>query len=193
MSSGNSNGKSSAAGVIGYFDSPDAILSGMKKVKAANFKNFDAFTPFPVHGLEHAQGLKRSFLPWVTFFGGLTGLTIGMGFQYWTSAVDWPINVGGKPFFSWPAFVPVAYEVTVLLAGLSTVAAMLLVNGLPNLKKRTFSVSLTVDKFAIIIEADRGAQNGKYRPYSENDAIEVLKLAGASGVKAVTDSGWFEN
>src|SRR4051812_44111838 len=86
------------AGVIGFFPSASTIVDGMKRIREAKYENFDAYTPFPVHGLEHAQGLKRSALPYVTFVAGLAGCTLGFLLQYWTSAVDWPLVVGGKPF-----------------------------------------------------------------------------------------------
>ena len=128
------------AGVLGFFDDPQSLIDAMNQVREANYESFDAFTPYPVHGLDAAQGLKRSPLPYVTFVAGATGFMLAVALQYWTSAVDWPLNVGGKPFYSWPAFVPIMFELTVLLAGLSTVAGMLVLNGLPNIKKKIFDV-----------------------------------------------------
>jgi hypothetical protein len=152
----------------------------MKKIKAENFQNFDAYTPFPVHGLDHAQGLKRSPIPYVTFVAGITGTACAFALQYWTSAVDWPINVGGKPFNSWPAFVPVMFEVTILFAGLSTFGALLFFCKLPNLKRKAFDPEITRNKFAIMIE-----------DASEQEATDALKKAGASGIRSVRFEGWF--
>lgn len=184
------------AGVIGYFDAPGKLLEATRKVREAKWGKIDAFTPYPVHGLEHAQGLRRSFLPWVTFGAGLTGLICGATLQYWTSAVNWPIIVGGKPMNSWPAFVPVAYEATILFAGLATVAAMLIANGLPNIRRRAFDPALTRDRFALLIEAPTEAQAKRleklgYRKFSESDAAQALKSVGASGVETVYSEGWF--
>ena len=123
---------SQLAGVIGFFSDPHDLLKATEKVRDSHFKNFDAFTPYPVHGMDAAQGLKRSPLPFVTFAAGLTGCTLGFMLQYWTSVVDWPLIVGGKPFNSWPAFVPIMFECTILFAGLATVGGMFLLNGLPN-------------------------------------------------------------
>ena len=134
------------AGVLGFFDDPQSLIDAMNQVREANYESFDAFTPYPVHGLDAAQGLKRSPLPYVTFVAGVTGFILAVTLQYWTSAVDWPLNVGGKPFFSWPAFVPIMFELTVLLAGLSTVAGMFVLNGLPNIKKKVFDPSLTCNR-----------------------------------------------
>jgi hypothetical protein len=189
------------AGVVGFFDSPDALVSATRKVREARYQYFDAFTPYPVHGLDAAQGLKRSPLPYVTFGAGLTGCTLGFLLQYWTSAIDWPLNVGGKPFNSWPAFVPVMFELTILFAGLSTVAAMFLLNGLPNTRRKAFDPAITRDKFALFIEAppvsedeegDEAAARAKgFKRFAESEAADFLKAAGAREVRSVQAEGWF--
>lgn len=190
----------SLAGVLGFFDDSHALVHGMTQVRDARYQYFDAFTPFPVHGLEAAQGLKRSPLPWVTLFAGATGCSLGFLFQYWTSAIDWPLIVGGKPFNSWPAFVPIMFELTVLFAGLCTVGAMFAFNGLPNIKRRGFDPALTRDRFAILIEAsgkleedDQAAQSkaAQFKKFDENEAMEFLKKAGAKEVRKVYAEGWF--
>ena len=139
--------------VIGFFLDSSALVAATKKVREAGYSSFDAFTPFPVHGLDTAQGLKRSPIPYVTFVFGITGTTLAFLFQYWTSAMDWPINVGGKPLNSWPAFVPIMFEVTILLGGLSTVAALFALCKLPNIKKSLIDPSITRDRFALVIES----------------------------------------
>lgn len=185
------------AGVIGYFDEPGKLMEAAQSAREARFGSIDTFTPYPIHGMEAAQGLRRSFLPWVTFGAGLTGVVCGYLLQYWTSAVDWPLNVGGKPLNSGPAFIPVTFEATVLFAGLFTVGAMFLVNGLPNIKRRAFDPRLTRDRFALLIEAPSERQSAAlekrgYRKFSEGDAQEFLKKAGAQGVQAVYTEGWFD-
>jgi len=190
------------AGVIGFFDSESALIEATEKVKNANYQYFDAFTPYPVHGLDAAQGLKRSPLPFVTFAAGLTGVTLGFLLQYWTSAVDWPLNVGGKPFNSWPAFVPVMFECTILFAGLATAGGMFLFNGLPNVKRKIFDPKITRDRFAIVIEAPADVDDveaeaelkkkgKKFKPFEESEALDFLKKAGAKEVKSVYSEGWF--
>jgi len=179
------------AGVLGFYEDPQALIAAMKKVREANYESFDAFTPYPVHGLEAAQGLKRSPLPYVTFVAGMTGFMLAFGLQYWTSAVDWPLNVGGKPFFSWPAFVPVMFELTVLLAGLATVAGMFILNGLPNIKSKAFDPALTNNRFAILIGASRASDTGRFKSFQEGEALEFLKKLGASEVRTVYQEGWF--
>jgi len=187
------------AGVLGFFDDPQSLIDAMNQVREANYESFDAFTPYPVHGLDAAQGLKRSPLPYVTFVAGVTGFILAVTLQYWTSAVDWPLNVGGKPFFSWPAFVPIMFELTVLLAGLSTVAGMFVLNGLPNIKKKGFDPSLTCNRFAIVIEVPQlklidgvpAPQSSKFKSFHEAEAAEFLKKAGAKEVRTVFQEGWF--
>ncbi len=173
------------AGVLGFFDDSHALLEATKKTRDANWERFDAYTPFPVHGMEHAAGLKRSWLPYVTFCAGLTGLCCAFWLQYWTSAVSWPINVGGKPLNSWPAFVPVVFEFTVLFAGLATVGAMFIVNQLPNITRRSFDPALTRDRFALIIEPS------KKTVFDSSQAENFLKELGAREVRAVYNEGWF--
>jgi Protein of unknown function (DUF3341) len=185
------------AGVLGFFENADAVLAATEKVKNANYGHFDVFTPYPIHGLEHAQGLKRSPIPYVTFIAGLTGFLLAFLFEYWTSAVDWPINVGGKPYNSWPAFVPIMFELTVLFAGLCTVGAMFAFNGLPNLRRKAFDPSLTNNRFAIVIETpppagmDAQSASKSFKAFSESEAAQFLKQAGASEVRSVYSEGWF--
>lgn len=191
-------GVKSLSGVVGFFKQPHDLVVAAEKIRQAGYKFFDAYSPFPVHGLDKASGIKRSFLPYVTFAAGATGATLGFGLQYWTSAVDWPLIVGGKPFNSWPAFVPVTFEFTVLLAALSTVGAMFIANGLPNMTKRAFDPGITNDKFAMVIEvppahdetdSEEVAKVGK--KFVEAEAQEFLKKLGAYEVKSVYNEGWF--
>jgi hypothetical protein len=186
------------AGVLGFFESPEQILVATAKVKSANYRYFDVFSPYPIHGLDHAQGLKRSPIPYVTFIAGLTGFLLAFLFEVWTSSVDWPINVGGKPYNSWPAFVPIMFELTVLFAGLSTVGAMFAFNGLPNMKRKAFDPSLTNNRFAIVIENPPGAgmdtrvaKSSGHKEFSESEASQFLKQLGASEVRTVYAEGWF--
>ena len=177
--------KKEMAGVLGFFDEPGVLLEATKKTREARWDSFDAYSPYPVHGLEHAAGLKRSWLPYVTFCAGLTGTCLAFVLQYWTSAVDWPTNVGGKPLNSWPAFVPVMFELTVLFAGLCTVAAMFIANRMPNITRRGFDPRLTRDRFALILEP------AKNKAFDESAATNFLKGLGAKEVRTVYNEGWF--
>lgn len=202
--------KQKLAGVVGFFDTASALMEATKKVRDANYESFDAFTPYPVHGLEKAQGLKRSPLPFVTLGAALTGFMCAILLQGWTSVIDWPLNVGGKPFWSWPAFVPIFFELTILFAGLCTVGGMFLLNGFPNTKKRAFDNNITRDRFAIMIDAPRlktqeelndmddnevaryQARLARHKAFEESEAKEYLNSIGAQEVKSVEERGWFE-
>lgn len=140
-----------AHGAVAYFKTSAEILKAAKAATAKGFKNAETYTPFPIHGMEDALGLKPSIVPWATFIGGLTGFCVALHLQVWTSAYDWPIIVGGKPFVSLPAFIPILFELTVLLAGLSTAGFMLFLNGLPNFNPNPFDPRITDDRFALYI------------------------------------------
>jgi hypothetical protein len=194
------NKTQSAAGIIGFFDAAEHLLQAMRQVKDAQYENFDAFTPYPIHGLEAAQGLKRSPIPYITFIAGLTGGLLGFLLQFWTSAVDWPLIVGGKPFNSWPAFIPITFELTILFAALASAGAMIIFNGLPNIKRKAYHPSLTNNRFAIVIEAPLPIEEDdvkaierakKFKPYSESEASEFLRKLGAKDVQTVFAEGWF--
>lgn len=140
-----------AHGAVAYFTTSAAILEAARAATNKGFANVEAYTPFPIHGMDEALKLKPSIVPWATFFGGLTGFALATHLQIWTSAYDWPINVGGKPLISGPAFIPIMFELTVLLAGLSTAFFMFVLNGLPNGNPNPFDPRTTDDRFALYI------------------------------------------
>ena len=168
------------SGVAGIFNDEFKILEAAEKMRLAGYKKFDAITPFPVHGMEEAVGIKRSWIPFVTFVFGLTGLSAGLGLQYWTSAVSWPINVGGKPLFSIPAFIPVTFELTILFAALSSVITMFIVNGLPTKNPPIIDPDLTSHKFALWVPEDEEG-------YSVEKVEAFMKELGADEVKRVAE------
>jgi len=110
---------------IGFFEDEHDVLAAVRECRTRGIPIVDVVSPYPVHHLDEALGIKPSRLPWVTLVGGAIGLGLGLWLQYWTAGVNWPLNVGGKPLDSLPAFVPVAFELTILLAGLGTAAALL--------------------------------------------------------------------
>ena len=144
--------------LIGIFDSEDAILGVTDAARRRGLKIVDVFAPYAVHGLDKAMGLQRSKLPWVCFVLGLTGAALKVWFEYWTTASDWPINVGGKPWDSLPAFVPITFEVMVLFAGISTVLAFFGMSRLwPGRKPVILDARVTNDRFALVLEEDNAA------------------------------------
>lgn len=167
-------------GVVGFYLDEHALMEACRKTRMAGYTQFDAITPYPVHGIEEAIGIRRSFIPWVTFIMGSIGCAFGLWLQYWTSAVSWAINVGGKPFFSWPAFIPITFELTILLGALSSVAALFAACGLPKVDPPILDPALTCHKFAIFIpEGDTGFERAR--------AEQHLKSVGASDVRFVSN------
>ncbi len=104
----------------GFFEDEHDLLNAARECRERGIPVVDVVSPFPIHGLDDVLGIRPSRLGWVTFAAGATGLSFGFFLQYWTAAVDWPLNIGGKPLDSMPAFIPVAFELTVLFAGLGT-------------------------------------------------------------------------
>lgn len=144
-------------GLLAEYDSPTAILSASRKIRDAGFSRWDTFTPFPVHGIDKAMGIKMTILPWFVLVAGLTGLASAILLQWWTNSYDYPWLISGKPIWSIPANVPIMFEMTVLFAGLTTLIGMLVLNNLPlpshplDFVKR-FARS-TDDRFFLLIEA----------------------------------------
>src|SRR5262245_4345289 len=118
-------------GLMAEFDSPDTLKEAAHKAHQAGYRKMDAYSPFPIEGLDEALGLKPSRLSLIVLIGGLTGIALGYGLQYWISVIDYPVMVGGKPFHSWPAFIPVTYELMILSASIAATVGMLVLNGLP--------------------------------------------------------------
>jgi len=112
-------------GVIGLYDDPNSLIGAAEAVRDAGYRKWDCHTPYPVHGLDDAMGLKPSPMPYICLGMGGVGVGLALLMQWWMSAVDYPVRIGGKEFFSWPAFVPITFEVFVLLAAVSTFVGMI--------------------------------------------------------------------
>lgn len=149
--------KSARYGLLAEFDSAEALLKATRRAYEAGYRKMDAFTPFPVEGLDAALGFHRTGLPWIALIAGVIGAVGGFALQYWTSVIDYPINVGGRPLNSWPSFIVVSFELTILLAAGGTVLGMLALNGLPMPYHPVFNVSefklASNDRFFLCIEA----------------------------------------
>jgi mono/diheme cytochrome c family protein len=144
-------------GLLAEYHSPGELLAASKKIRDAGFSKWDTFTPFPVHGIDKAMGIKMTVLPWIVLGAGLTGLATAILLQWWTNSYDYPWLISGKPMWSIPANVPIMFELTVLFAGITTLVAMLVLNNLPmpahplDFVKRFARV--TDDRFFLLIEA----------------------------------------
>jgi hypothetical protein len=159
-------------GLMAEFHSPTEVVEAAHRVHDAGFRKVDAYTPYPIEELSEALELHQSPLPKLVLVGGITGLLAGLGLQYWTSAIDYPLNIGGRPLASWVAFIPVTFETTVLFAALTAVLGMLALNGLPEPYHPVFNVPAFAlasrDKFFICVEAaDPGFDRKKTRKFLE--------------------------
>jgi len=162
--------------LFGIFTDETKLLASVRRLREKGFTIGDVLTPYAVHGLDDAMGLRRSRLPLVTFFAGLLGLTLAMGFQFYTSVFDWPLNVGGKPANSTLAFIPVTFELTVLIGGLATVLAFFLRSRLyPGAKALLLEKGVTNDRFVIVLERGRP-------DFDEKTARKVLQESGADNL-----------
>lgn len=138
---------------VASFSREENLLAAVRACRERNLKVVDVWTPYPVHGLPESLGLARSRLPLVTLLLAILGAGFKIWFEYWTTATSWPLNVGGKPWNSLPAFVPVTFEVMVLAAGISTLIAFFLVTGLrPGKKPETPDPRATDDRFVLALE-----------------------------------------
>ncbi len=144
-------------GLLAEFDTPTAVVEAARRAHAAGYRKMDAYSPFPIEDLTDAIGFHHSRLPMLVLAGGLLGMAGGFGLQYWVSVIEYPLIAGGKPFLSWPSFIPVTFETTVLVAALFAVFGMLALNGLPMPYHPVFNVPefalASKDKFFLCLEA----------------------------------------
>lgn len=182
-------------GIYAVFNTPEQLLKVANDLRNKGYTNLDAFSPFPIHGLEHALGYQRSRLPYLTFFAGLTGFLFALFLQYnthenlipttITHSIDaypnlnsYPLNYGGKPTFSWPAMIPICFELTVLFAGLFTVAGLFLLARMPKPSRINLEEDLTNDKLAIWIPSTS-------KNYNEDQIKEILSKFNPEVIKMV--------
>lgn len=169
-------------GLLAEFDSPTAVVTAARKAREAGYVKLDAFTPFPIHELDEALKVPRTILPWLVFAGGLAGLLGGFAMQYWMSAVDYPLNIGGRPLASWPAFVIPSYEMTILFASITAVVGMIALNGLPMPYHPLFNApnftNATADRFFLCIET----KDAKFDAAGTRQFLETLHPLGVTDV-----------
>lgn len=168
--------------LLAEFENPATLMAAAEKVNKAGYKKYDAYSPFPIHGMDDAMGLKESKLGWIVLFHAIIGFAGGFFLQYWTSSIAYPLNISGKPFVNIPNFVPVTFELTILLAAFGTFFGMFMMNKLPKLNNPLFNSDrfekVTDDGFFIGIESEDSL-------FSEEKTAKLLEEAGAVFIEKV--------
>ncbi len=173
-----------AYGILAEYDTPADIMHAAEKIRDAGFRKWDVFTPFPIHGMDHAMGLKNSPVGWFGFIGGVCGYTTGMLLIWFCNAFDYPLIIGGKPLFSpWAAFPP-SYELTILFTAFGSIGGMMFLNKLPRLHhpllKHARFEKATHDKFFLVIETADAK-------YSEAETRKLLETTGSKHIEMVEE------
>jgi hypothetical protein len=174
------------AGVVGLFDEPDALLRAAELVRDAGYLQWDCHSPYPIHGLDRAMGLRPSGLGKLTITAGLVGAGSALLMQWWMSAVDYPVRIGGKALASWPAFVPVTFELFVLFAALATMGGLLVLCRLGRwhspLHDSGVMAEVTASRMAVVLSASDPS-------FSHAQARRLLEQAGSNDVRDLWDTG----
>jgi hypothetical protein len=171
-------------GLIAEFEEVEPLVRAAKKARNAGYRALDAYSPFPIEGLGEVLGMRSTGIPPLVFIGGLTGLAAGFGLQYYTMVVDYPFDIGGKPFFSWPSFIPVTFELMILFAAFACFGGLLTLCGLPRPHHPIFNAKnferASSDRFFLCIEY-RDAQ------YDAHETRAFLESLGAVQVSEVME------
>ncbi|HXW92649.1 MAG TPA: DUF3341 domain-containing protein [Terriglobales bacterium] len=167
--------------LVACFQEEESLLNAVRTVRGKGLKVYDVFAPYPIHELGVAMGIRKSRLPLAALFGTLSGLLVAIGFQFYANVLDWPMNVGGKPDNSTLAFIPIAFELTILFGGLITVAALLVRTRLfPGKHEHLLADGITDDVFALALrQPDRRAVASALR---QSDVWKILEACGAKDI-----------
>ncbi|MDQ3071298.1 MAG: DUF3341 domain-containing protein [Acidobacteriota bacterium] len=170
-------------GLMAEFETADGLLAASRKVRDAGFTKFEAYSPFPIHGLGEAVGFKEKLVSKLVLAGGITGLLVGAGLEYWSQVIAYPMNIGGRPHNSWPMYVPPAFETTILFAAIAAVFGMLALNGLPQPYHPVFNAPgferASQDRFFLVVEAGdpKFDADGTRQMLSSLQPREVVEVA----------------
>ncbi|NIT55298.1 MAG: DUF3341 domain-containing protein [Aliifodinibius sp.] len=172
-------------GVLAEFRNPKELVDAASSVKKSGYQDFDTYAPFPIHGMEKAMGLKKSPLGWIVLGGALTGMIGALALMIWVMGYEYPMNISGKPYINFPIYIPITFELTVLLAAFATTFGMLALNKLPRLHNPLFNVDrfskASDDGFFVHIEASDDL-------FSEEKVKKLFQDNGATHIETVYDS-----
>jgi hypothetical protein len=171
--------------VVGSFDDENVLFPAVKNVRRAGYKIHDVYTPFPIHGLDHAMGLRETSIHTAGFIYGITGTTTALSCISWILVKDWPLNFGGKPHFSLPAWIPITFELTVLFAAVGMVFTFCYLCQLaPFVKKHVFHPRSTDDLFTMVIECTDKTNETEVRAFLQNAGAKEINVQNA-------ETGWW--
>lgn len=176
------SGKPQVFGMIAEFDTPEELLHATKRAYEAGYRSMDAYSPFPIHGLAEAMGVKKTYVPVITLLGALSGTIAALSLQYFTMVWHYPYMAGGKPFNSWPSWMPVTFELTILFGAFAALGSMLAFNGLPRPYHPIFNAKrferASSDGFFLCIEKT----DSQYHADSVRNFLQELKPVDVSEV-----------
>ena len=174
----------SITGILAEFSDPTSVYHAAEKIRDAGFKKWDVYSPFPIHGIDHAMGLKDSNVGWFALVGAIVGAVTGFTLQYWSSAVAYPLIISGKPFNSYPSWVPVTFELGILCTAFFSIAGMLILNKLPRWYDALFKLDafrkVTDDGFFVFIES-------RDPEFDQEKSLQFLESMGGKNIQVVED------
>ena len=168
-------------GVLGHFMTPDEALQAARQIRDSQYSQFDVLTPFPVHGMDAAMGLRRSWVPWATLVLVFLGIVSAQALMNYVMVIDWPMNFGGKPFFAWPSFIPITFELMVLFGAIGTAIVAIWAgkrDTIPQPPAMEIETGASVDRFVVWIPASDPK-------FVSGEVVSFVESLGASGVRLV--------